>query len=79
MMMNRRAFSAAMVVGVPASDQTCSMSLNGRFEMKRRDMMKLASLVVMLPMMPGLAKADSENKAPPLRYKIYRHSPRPKP
>ena len=33
--------------------------------------MKLASLVVMLPMMPGVAKANSENKAPPLRYKVF--------
>ena len=33
--------------------------------------MKLASLLVMLPMMPGVAKADSENKAPPLRYKVF--------
>ena len=33
--------------------------------------MKLASLVVMLPLMPGAAKATSENKAPPLRYKVF--------
>ena len=39
--------------------------------MKRREMMKLASLVVMLPMIPGVAKANSENKAPPLRYKVF--------
>src|SRR5258708_33377158 len=44
---------------------------NVRFEMKRREMMKLASLAVMLPMMPGVAKANSENKAPPLRYKVF--------
>ena len=47
------------------------MSLNVRFEVKRREMMKLASLVVMLPMIPGVAKANSENKAPPLRYKVF--------
>src|SRR3984885_9917479 len=51
------------------------MSLNVRFEMKRREMMKemmkLASLAVMLPMVPGAAKANSENKAPPLRYKVF--------
>ena len=33
--------------------------------------MKLASLIVMLPMMPGVAKANSENKVPPLRYKVF--------
>ena len=44
---------------------------NVRFEMKRREMMKLASLAVMLPMMPGVAKANSENRAPALRYKVF--------
>jgi glyoxylase-like metal-dependent hydrolase (beta-lactamase superfamily II) len=39
--------------------------------MKRREMLKLASLAVMLPMMPGVAKANSENKVPPLRYKVF--------
>jgi glyoxylase-like metal-dependent hydrolase (beta-lactamase superfamily II) len=52
-----------------------SMSLDVRFEMKRRkmmkEMMKLASLAVMLPMIPGVAKANSENKAPPLKYKVF--------
>src|SRR5258705_846647 len=38
--------------------------------MNRRDMMKLASLV-MLPMMPGAAIASSDSKAPPLRYKVF--------
>src|ERR1700688_4128891 len=38
--------------------------------MNRRDMMKLASLV-MLPMMPGAAVASSDSKAPPLRYKVF--------
>jgi glyoxylase-like metal-dependent hydrolase (beta-lactamase superfamily II) len=38
--------------------------------MNRRDMMKLASLA-MLPMMPGAAMASSDNKAPPLRYKVF--------
>ena len=46
---------------VSASDWSCSMSLNARFGMKRRDMMKLTSLV-MLPMMPGVAMASSDNK-----------------
>jgi glyoxylase-like metal-dependent hydrolase (beta-lactamase superfamily II) len=37
--------------------------------MKRREMMKLASLAIMLPMMPGVAKANSE-KNPGLGYKV---------
>ena len=53
------------------SDQNCSVSLKARFEMNRREMMRLASLAVMLPMMPGVAKANSENKAPALRYKVF--------
>jgi glyoxylase-like metal-dependent hydrolase (beta-lactamase superfamily II) len=39
--------------------------------MKRREMMKLASLAAMLPMMPGVATANSENRAPPLSYKVF--------
>jgi len=46
------------------------MSLNARFEMKRREMMKLASLAVMLPMMPGVAKANSKNEST-LRYRVF--------
>src|ERR1700716_4036285 len=38
--------------------------------MNRRDMMKLASLV-MLPMMPGAAMASSDSETPPLRYKVF--------
>jgi glyoxylase-like metal-dependent hydrolase (beta-lactamase superfamily II) len=38
--------------------------------MKRRDMMKLMSLV-MLPIMPGAAMAGSDSKTPPLRYKVF--------
>src|ERR1700684_232529 len=38
--------------------------------MKRREMMKLASLAVMLPMMPGVAKANPE-KASSLRYNAF--------
>jgi hypothetical protein len=38
--------------------------------MKRREMMKLASLAVLLTRMPGLAKANPENKAA-LRYKVF--------
>jgi len=38
--------------------------------MNRRDMMKLASMV-MIPMMPGAAMASSDSKAPPLRYKVF--------
>jgi glyoxylase-like metal-dependent hydrolase (beta-lactamase superfamily II) len=38
--------------------------------MNRREMMQLASLV-MLPMMPGAAMASSDSKAPPLRYKVF--------
>jgi glyoxylase-like metal-dependent hydrolase (beta-lactamase superfamily II) len=39
--------------------------------MKRREMMKLASLAVMLPMMRGAAAANSQNGAPPLKYKVF--------
>ena len=39
--------------------------------MKRREMMKFASLAVMLPMMPGVAKANPEPKAPAVRYKVF--------
>ena len=38
--------------------------------MKRREMMKLASLAVLLPRMPGLAKANSANKAA-LSHKVF--------
>jgi glyoxylase-like metal-dependent hydrolase (beta-lactamase superfamily II) len=41
-----------------------------RFGMKRRDMMKLVSLV-MIPLMPGVAIASPESKTPPLRYKVF--------
>jgi glyoxylase-like metal-dependent hydrolase (beta-lactamase superfamily II) len=47
------------------------MSLKTRFEMKRREMIKLASLAVMLPMMPKVAKANSESGAPALKYKVF--------
>src|ERR1700733_9355598 len=39
--------------------------------MKRREMMKLASLAVMLPMMPGVAKANPKPKTPAVRYKVF--------
>jgi glyoxylase-like metal-dependent hydrolase (beta-lactamase superfamily II) len=39
--------------------------------MKRRDVIKLASLAVMLPMMPGVAKANPEPKTPTVRYKVF--------
>src|SRR6266436_2958971 len=38
--------------------------------MNRRDMMKLASLI-MLPVMPRAAVASSDSKGPPLRYKVF--------
>ena len=38
--------------------------------MKRREMIKLASLAILLPRMPRLAKATSENRAA-LRYKVF--------
>ena len=38
--------------------------------MKRRDMMKLISLV-MLPTIPGAAVACSDGKTPALRYKVF--------
>jgi hypothetical protein len=39
--------------------------------MKRREMMKLAYLAIVLPTMPSVAQANSENEAPPLRYKVF--------
>jgi len=39
--------------------------------MKRREIIKLASLAVMLPMMPRVAKADPEPKTPTLTYKVF--------
>jgi glyoxylase-like metal-dependent hydrolase (beta-lactamase superfamily II) len=39
--------------------------------MKRRAMIKRASLAVMLPMMPGVAHANSANDAPTLRYQVF--------
>src|ERR1700730_18288510 len=47
-----------------------STSLNTRFGMNRRDIMKLVSLV-MLPLMPRAVTASSESKTPPLRYKVF--------
>ncbi len=38
--------------------------------MKRRDVMKLASLV-MLPLMPRVATASQDRDAPPLKYKVF--------
>jgi hypothetical protein len=38
--------------------------------MKRRDMMKLASLV-MMPMMPRAVMASPERRTPPLRYEVF--------
>jgi glyoxylase-like metal-dependent hydrolase (beta-lactamase superfamily II) len=45
-------------------------SSNTRFGMNRREMMKLASLV-MLPVMPEAALASSENKTSPLSYRVF--------
>ena len=39
--------------------------------MKRREMMKLASLAVALPMMPRVAKANPEPKTPKVRYQVF--------
>src|SRR5580704_11404042 len=39
--------------------------------MKRREMMKLASLAVMLPMMPGAATENPGPKTPAVRYKVF--------
>src|ERR1700679_3222064 len=39
--------------------------------MKRREMVKLAYLAIVLPMMPGVTQASSENEAPTLRYKVF--------
>src|SRR4030081_1876023 len=44
--------------------------LHTRFGMKRRDMMKLVSLV-MLPMLPGVAMASADSRTPSLRYKVF--------
>jgi glyoxylase-like metal-dependent hydrolase (beta-lactamase superfamily II) len=38
--------------------------------MKRRDVMKLVSMIV-LPMVPGVATAGSDSESPPLRYKVF--------
>jgi glyoxylase-like metal-dependent hydrolase (beta-lactamase superfamily II) len=46
------------------------LSLKRDLKMKRREMMKLVSLAIMLPMMPSVAKANSE-KASALRYKVF--------
>src|SRR6202165_5484586 len=61
----------AVVVPVPHDPDSwrSSTSLNTRFSMNRRDMLKLVSLV-MLPMMPA-AKASSASKTPALRYKVF--------
>src|SRR6202021_3435444 len=40
-------------------------------KMKCREMIKLASLAVMLPMLPGVAKANPEPKTPTVRYKVF--------
>jgi glyoxylase-like metal-dependent hydrolase (beta-lactamase superfamily II) len=52
-----------MKAGDPAYSHTT-------FGVNRRDMMKLAALA-MLPMMPGVAIANSDGEAPPLRYKVF--------
>src|ERR1700730_5856676 len=47
-----------------------STSLNTRFGMNRRDIMKLVSLV-MLPLMPRAVTASSDEKPAPLKYKVF--------
>jgi glyoxylase-like metal-dependent hydrolase (beta-lactamase superfamily II) len=39
--------------------------------MKRRDVIKLASLAVMLPMMPGVGTANPEPKTPTVGYRVF--------
>ncbi|SHN78392.1 MBL fold metallo-hydrolase [Bradyrhizobium erythrophlei] len=39
--------------------------------MKRRDVIKLASLAVMLPMMPGVGNADPAPKTPTVGYRVF--------
>ena len=39
--------------------------------MNRREIMKLASAAIMLPMMRGMAMANSGNKASPLGYRVF--------
>jgi glyoxylase-like metal-dependent hydrolase (beta-lactamase superfamily II) len=66
-----RGVAQVLAVVHPAQPDTRSSFLIVRFEMKRRDMMKLASLAVMLPLMPEVVRADSEVKAPALRCKVF--------
>jgi hypothetical protein len=58
----------ALVTG--AKDGVGALYAAGGLVMKRRDMMKLMSLV-MLPMMPGVAMASSDRKRALLRYKVF--------
>jgi glyoxylase-like metal-dependent hydrolase (beta-lactamase superfamily II) len=48
-----------------------SAQSNERLGMNRREMMKLASSLVMLPLMPEAAMASSDSEMPPLRYKVF--------
>src|SRR5216683_2774456 len=45
--------------------------ISKRVGMKRRDVMKLASLVMLPMMMPRAATASSDRKTPALRYKVF--------
>lgn len=47
------------------------MLLEASFEMKRREMIRLAALAIILPMVPSIAKANSGKSAPDLRYKVF--------
>jgi hypothetical protein len=50
-------------------DSTVINSQHERLDMKRRDMLKLASLAV-LPVVPRVATAGSDGGTPPLGYKV---------
>ena len=47
------------------------MLLEGSSRMKRREVIKLASLAIMLPMAPAFAKAKAGKSAPDLRYRVF--------
>ena len=47
------------------------MLLEASFKMKRREVIRLASLAIILPMVPAFANAKAGKSAPDLRYKVF--------
>jgi len=47
------------------------MLLEASFKMKRREVIRLASLAILLPMVPAFANAKAGKSAPDLRYKVF--------